>query len=57
MTDEKLKRAIAGDDALERCFESLSVRIKDLEPEIGIRRMIEDTDITRNLMRTIPWTY
>ena len=53
MTSDTLKRAIAGDDALQRCFESLSGRIKGLEPEIGIRRIIDDTDSIRNLMRTV----
>lgn len=51
--NDELRRALAGDDALQRCFESLSVCIKDLELGSSIRDVVEGTESTRNLMRAV----
>ena len=53
MTNDLHKNVLATSDALQRHLKPLSERIKALEPETGIRRIIEDTDRTRNLIRTV----
>ena len=53
MTNDIHKNVLANSDALQRHLKPLSERIKALEPETSIRRIIDDTDRTRNLIRTV----
>ena len=53
MTNDIHKNVLASNDALQRHLKPLSERIKALELESDIRRIIEDTDRTRNLVRAI----
>ena len=53
MTNDIHKKALARGDVLQRHLKPLSERINALEPGIGIRRLIEDTERTNNLMRTV----